>query len=235
MLIAARPPARGAARSTGARCAAGARPVELPTYAFQHRALLARRAGHAATAAAGLGAAGHPLLGAAVRLAGEDGGCSPAASRWRRTRGSPTTPSLGTVLLPGTALRRARAGRRRAGRVRGGRGADPARAAGASRPTAPSRCRSRRASPTRTAAARSPSTRAAQDGEWAAARHRAARRRRAGGAVEAPGSGRPRTPRRRRSTSSTTGWPRPASATARLPGRDQPHGAAATRSTPRSR
>ena len=58
-------PAR--ARRRGAR-------VELPTYAFQRqRYWLAPGRGQADVAAAGLGAVGHPLLGAVVQLAGRRG------------------------------------------------------------------------------------------------------------------------------------------------------------------
>ncbi|MEV4384059.1 polyketide synthase dehydratase domain-containing protein, partial [Streptosporangium sp. NPDC049644] len=53
----------------------GGRPVELPTYAFQHQWYWGQGAGDRAgnVSAAGLAAAGHPLLGAAVGLAGSDG------------------------------------------------------------------------------------------------------------------------------------------------------------------
>ncbi|RDG37223.1 type I polyketide synthase, partial [Streptomyces corynorhini] len=53
----------------------GARPIELPTYAFQRRrfwpGVSSRHTGD--LGGVGLGAAGHPLLGAAVELAGGDG------------------------------------------------------------------------------------------------------------------------------------------------------------------
>ncbi|CAM3350774.1 type I polyketide synthase [Kibdelosporangium persicum] len=52
----------------------GARRIPLPTYAFQHRRYwLERRGGPDEVASAGLHAAGHPLLGAAITLAGTDG------------------------------------------------------------------------------------------------------------------------------------------------------------------
>ncbi|MGC9382712.1 type I polyketide synthase, partial [Streptomyces sp. MH13] len=83
----------------------GARRVDLPTYAFQREAYwldAGRPAGD--VSAAGLGAADHPLLGAAVALAGLDGFlCTGRLSL-------DTHPWLadhavhGTVLLPGTAF-----------------------------------------------------------------------------------------------------------------------------------
>ncbi|GAB2965466.1 type I polyketide synthase [Streptomyces heilongjiangensis] len=84
----------------------GARPVSLPTYAFQHRHywLRPRPGASAATGAAGLPAAGHPLLGAAVTVAGT--GTLLLTGRL----GLDTHPWLadhavgGTVLVPGTAL-----------------------------------------------------------------------------------------------------------------------------------
>ncbi|MEU6343760.1 SDR family NAD(P)-dependent oxidoreductase [Streptomyces sp. NPDC046977] len=83
----------------------GARRVDLPTYAFQREAYwldAGRPAGD--VSAAGLGAADHPLLGAAVALAGLDG----FLCTGRLSLG--THPWLadhtvhGTVLLPGTAF-----------------------------------------------------------------------------------------------------------------------------------
>ncbi|MCX5198443.1 SDR family NAD(P)-dependent oxidoreductase [Streptomyces sp. NBC_00249] len=50
----------------------GARPVALPTYAFQHEAFWLKGSGAAADAGYGLNPTGHPLLGAAVTIAGAD-------------------------------------------------------------------------------------------------------------------------------------------------------------------
>ncbi|GAB2632862.1 hypothetical protein GCM10027168_74390 [Streptomyces capparidis] len=84
--------------------AAPRRRVELPTYAFQGRRHWAAPARAAARPAAlGLDEAGHPLLGAEVRLA-EDGGTvltghlSPRSHRWLADH-----VILGTLVVPGTA------------------------------------------------------------------------------------------------------------------------------------
>jgi NADPH:quinone reductase-like Zn-dependent oxidoreductase/acyl carrier protein len=83
----------------------GGRRVDLPTYAFQHeRFWLTADAGVADVAAAGLQAAEHPLLGAAVRLAQSDscvltGRVSLATQPWLADHAV-----AGTVLLPGTAF-----------------------------------------------------------------------------------------------------------------------------------
>ncbi|MFI7075557.1 SDR family NAD(P)-dependent oxidoreductase, partial [Micromonospora sediminicola] len=80
-------------------------PVDLPTYAFGGDRYWLRPAGAGADVTrAGLGAAGHPLLAAAVRLAGEDaavltGRLSLAAHPWLADH-----VVAGAVLVPGTAL-----------------------------------------------------------------------------------------------------------------------------------
>ena len=80
--------------------------VELPTYAFRHQRFWPRAAGAGAGSAValGVGAAGHPLLGAAVELAGGGGlvltgRLSLAAQPWLADH-----MVAGTVLVPGTAL-----------------------------------------------------------------------------------------------------------------------------------
>ncbi|MFF3752733.1 type I polyketide synthase [Streptomyces sp. NPDC002018] len=83
----------------------GARRVPLPTYAFQHERYWVEQAGAPADAAGlGLAAAGHPLLGAALRLGGSD----ETVFTSRLSRG--TAPWLteyargGTGVLPESAL-----------------------------------------------------------------------------------------------------------------------------------
>ncbi|MEU2733835.1 type I polyketide synthase, partial [Streptomyces griseoviridis] len=84
----------------------GARAVDLPTYAFQRErywpAVTSTRPGDVRFA--GLGSAGHPLLGAAVELAGDDGlvmtgRLSAQSQPWLADH-----VVQGAVLVPGTAL-----------------------------------------------------------------------------------------------------------------------------------
>nr|WP_086859593.1 type I polyketide synthase [Streptomyces milbemycinicus] len=85
----------------------GARRVDLPTYAFQRQQFWLQPAATAPSGDAsgfGLGATDHPLLGAAVRLAGEDqllltGRVSLRTHPWLADHAV-----SGTVLVPGTAL-----------------------------------------------------------------------------------------------------------------------------------
>ncbi|MFE1138580.1 SDR family NAD(P)-dependent oxidoreductase, partial [Streptomyces mutabilis] len=87
----------------------GACPVDLPTYAFQHQrywpADAPTRAGDMRSA--GLGVAGHPLLGATVELAGTEGGDGVVLTGRLSTQSHPWLADhvvQGAVLVPGTAL-----------------------------------------------------------------------------------------------------------------------------------
>nr|WP_024877344.1 type I polyketide synthase [Saccharomonospora piscinae] len=85
---------------------ASARPVDLPTYAFQHSRFWPEQAPEQVgdVASVGMSATGHPLVGAAVPLPGSDsflltGGISLRAQPWLAEHAV-----LGSVLLPGTAF-----------------------------------------------------------------------------------------------------------------------------------
>ena len=100
---------RGVRGRLGRACFAGTarqprRPahVRLPARAYW---LEPAGPGRGDVAAAGLGAAGHPLLGAAVELADADGvSCSPAGCRLQTHPWLADHAVSGTVLLPGTAF-----------------------------------------------------------------------------------------------------------------------------------
>ena len=82
------------------------RKVGLPTYAFQHQRFWPEPAGASAgdMAAAGLAAVGHPLLGAAVELAGGEGYVLTGRLSVRSHPWLADHAMAGTVLVPGTAF-----------------------------------------------------------------------------------------------------------------------------------
>ncbi|MEV0041754.1 type I polyketide synthase, partial [Streptomyces sp. NPDC050804] len=83
-----------------------ARSVDLPTYAFQHQWFWPQpsSAGPRDVRAAGLGSAGHPLLGAAVELAEGEGALFTARLSVQSHSWLADHVVMGRVLLPGTAL-----------------------------------------------------------------------------------------------------------------------------------
>ncbi|MEU3877285.1 type I polyketide synthase [Streptomyces sp. NPDC029704] len=82
-----------------------ARPVPLPTYAFQRQRFWPRPGGGSGdVTAAGLGAPGHPLLGATVELAGGDGLMATAVWSVRTQPWLADHAVSGAVVVPGTAL-----------------------------------------------------------------------------------------------------------------------------------
>ncbi|WP_435845428.1 SDR family NAD(P)-dependent oxidoreductase [Streptomyces hygroscopicus] len=84
----------------------GARHVELPTYAFQRRRYWLESSTQTAdVVSAGLGAAGHPLLGAAVSVAEADAAVVLTGRLSLHTHAWPADHTIGgSVLLPGTAF-----------------------------------------------------------------------------------------------------------------------------------
>ncbi|MFK4273908.1 acyltransferase domain-containing protein, partial [Streptomyces milbemycinicus] len=83
----------------------GAKRVELPTYAFQHqRYWIEVPVSVGDVASAGLGAAGHPLLGAAVELPDSDGFLLTGRLSLQTHPWLADHAVSGTVLLPGTAF-----------------------------------------------------------------------------------------------------------------------------------
>ncbi|MEU5425239.1 type I polyketide synthase [Streptomyces olivoreticuli] len=83
----------------------GARRVELPTYAFQHeRFWIEVPASVGDVASAGLGAAGHPLLGAAIELPDSDGVLLTGRLSLQTHPWLADHAVAGTVLVPGTAF-----------------------------------------------------------------------------------------------------------------------------------
>src|SRR5205807_665979 len=82
-----------------------AEPAELPTYAFQRRRYWPQaRAAAGDVSAAGLGAVGHPLLGAAAELAGGGGYLLTGLVSVRAQPWLADHVVAGSVLFPGTGF-----------------------------------------------------------------------------------------------------------------------------------
>lgn len=214
----------------------GARRTALPTYAFQRRRYWPKSlpATGGDVRAAGLGAAHHPLLTAAVSVANSDGLLLTGRLSRRTHPWLADHAVRGTVLLPGTAFLELA--------VRAGDEAGCGRVEEL----------------TLAAPLLLPEEGGVQVQVWVGSPDESGRRAvsvhsRPDGPEELPGPstpqapsspasttptstpppGRPPTPIRWTSTASTTGWPTPASGTARCSRACTPPGAAATTSTPR--
>ena len=94
----------GGASVNWPRLLTGGHRVDLPTYAFQHQRYWPRPSLTTDVTSAGLGAVGHPLLGAAVELAAGAGMVFTGRLSVRSQPWLADHAVAGTVLLPGTAF-----------------------------------------------------------------------------------------------------------------------------------